>query len=82
MSIKSLKARDHDLSATDYQLEVLNGEIFSSGTLPTFRDKLGETSMFPLKPTAIEIFQMNLAICAIKPASTVMWMQALTGRRS
>ena len=57
---KSLKSRHHQLSETDYQLEVLNGELFSENHLPNFQQKLESSGLFPLKPLGIEIFQMNV----------------------
>lgn len=58
--MKSLKARNSTLSNVEEQLNVLNGEIFQSGILPTFKDKLIESNNFPLQPTGIQIFQVNV----------------------
>lgn len=58
--IKSLKARQHDLSSTDKQLEVLNGELFESGELPTFESRIKDFGWNKLTPTNIEIFQVNV----------------------
>ena len=41
-------------------MEILNGEIFQSGELPYFRDKLGETNQAPLRPGKLEILQINV----------------------
>ena len=60
MNIKSLKSRNSDLSHVEEQLKVLNGELFQSGLLPTFKDKLIETNNYPLKPTGIQVFQVNV----------------------
>lgn len=58
--IKSLKARNHELSDVQKQMEILNGPVFKDGTLPVFREKLSDQNLFPLKPTSIEIFQVNV----------------------
>ncbi|TAN13716.1 MAG: radical SAM/Cys-rich domain protein [Chitinophagaceae bacterium] len=56
--MKSLKAQHHFLSDPQHQVEVLeedHGQHF-----PLFKDKLQTIGLYPLKPTGIEIFQMNL----------------------
>lgn len=58
--IKSLKARDHKLAQIEEQLKVLSGGDFANGELPTFKDKMQEIGQYPLKPTGIEILQVNL----------------------
>ena len=58
--IKSLRARQHDLSSTQKQLEILGNGIFAEGKLPTFHDKIAPYGEFPLKPDRIEIFQVNV----------------------
>ena len=60
MSLKSLKAREDDLSSPQRQLELLSEGIFKEGDLPTFKDKIAETGHFPLKPKKLEILQLNL----------------------
>lgn len=57
---KSLKARQDELANTQKQLEVLNGELFSSGELPYFKDKIAESGQFPLKPKTLEVLQINV----------------------
>ncbi len=57
---KSLKAQGSLVADTQYQLDVLNGEIFQNGELPRFSEKIQEISEYPLKPTGIEIFQVNV----------------------
>ena len=52
---KSLAAQDHSLSKSDRQFEVLN-----SATVKHFSIALKESNLYPLKPTNIEIFQINL----------------------
>ena len=53
--MKSLKAQLHNFSRADVQLEHLRG-----GLLPAFNDKLSAQSLFPLKPTGIDILQVNV----------------------
>lgn len=55
MSIKSLLAQGHQLSQAEAQLQKLN-----TGELPSFADKLTEVGMLPLRPTGIDIFQINM----------------------
>ena len=60
MATKSLKARHKELAETNKQLEILNGELFTSGELPYFRDKIAETGQAPLRPRKLEILQINV----------------------
>jgi radical SAM/Cys-rich protein len=60
MLLKSLQARDSELSHTERQLEILSNGIFKSGSLPTFAEKIKATNQFPLKPSKIEILQINV----------------------
>jgi len=60
MATKSLKARQKELAETNKQLEILNGDLFSSGELPYFRDKIAETGQAPLRPRKLEILQINV----------------------
>lgn len=53
--MKSLKATGHELSEIDKQIELLNKHGF-----PKFQSKLKESDLFPLKPTNIDIFQINV----------------------
>lgn len=55
--MKSLARQQSKLSNTDYQLQLLNPE---EPDFPKFKDKLAEAGLFPLKPTAVEIFQVNV----------------------
>ncbi len=58
--MKSLKAQGNKFSSTQYQLEVLE-KISSEGSRVTrFEDKLQTYGMFPLKPTELEILQVNV----------------------
>lgn len=59
-AIKSLKARNHNLSDVNRQMEILAGEIFKDGTLPLFREKLEQCGQLPLTPNQLEVFQVNV----------------------
>ena len=56
---KSLLAQHHDLSDKTTQLKILSNGIFGD-KLPTFRSTLESLSAYPLKPSKIEIFQVNV----------------------
>lgn len=58
--IKTLKTQSHQLSDPAYQLDVLNNYSESLRKQPKFKEKLEEIDLFPLKPTGIEIFQINV----------------------
>ena len=60
MVTKSLKARHNALAETNTQLNILNGGLFADGELPFFKDKIGETRQFPLRPKKLEILQINV----------------------
>ncbi|NNG09849.1 MAG: radical SAM protein, partial [Arenibacter sp.] len=60
MATKSLKARHDVLAMENKQLEILNGGIFESGELPTFKEKISEIGQFPLRPKKLEILQINV----------------------
>lgn len=57
--VKSLKSRGSELAQTDFQLEFLQGYPFD-GELAKFSDQLKASNSFPLKPSKIEIFQLNI----------------------
>ncbi len=57
---KSLKARQHLLASTENQIEFLSNGIFQIGGLPTFKQSLKTCGHQPLKPTELEIFQINV----------------------
>ena len=59
-SKKSLKARDNDLASVNKQMEILGGDLFKSGELPFFKDKIAEIGHFPLRPKSLEILQINV----------------------
>jgi radical SAM/Cys-rich protein len=58
--VKSLKGQLIPLASPQTQLKWLNGEIFSSGELPTFKQQLEKYNQFPIKPSPLEIFQINM----------------------
>ena len=60
MTLKSLQATQNPLSKTERQLEILSNGIFANGSLSTFVDKIKETNQFPLRPSKIEILQINV----------------------
>ena len=60
MATKSLKARKSKLSNPQEQLDFLAQGIFENGELLTFKETLNLHGDFPLKPTKIEILQINL----------------------
>lgn len=55
--IKSLSARQHELARAAKQVDILSD---NKKQMPAFEDKLAAQNLFPLKPTQLEIFQMNL----------------------
>lgn len=59
-AVKSLKAQNHKLSSIEAQMEVLSNGPFAEGDLPRFTQKLEIYGQFPLKPSQIEILQVNL----------------------
>ena len=58
--IKSLKSREHKLAQIEEQLKVLSGGDFASGELPSFKEKLESMDLYPLRPTGIDILQVNV----------------------
>lgn len=58
--IKSLHARHHQLAQQEKQVEFLSNGIFKEGKLPTFQQKIEAINYFPLKPSSLEIFQVNI----------------------
>lgn len=58
--MKSLKAETHELSKPHVQLDIINKHNDRIKSLSRFEDKLDDIGLFPLKPTGIEIFQMNV----------------------
>lgn len=59
--MKSLKAQGHFLAATEHQIDVLeHGTAEDHYRLVPFQKKMEDIGMFPLLPTGIEIFQVNV----------------------
>jgi len=60
-SIKSLKARHHILSDSNAQIEILeHGDGLNAYRLIPFQQQLEQIGLLPLKPTQLEIFQVNV----------------------
>lgn len=60
---KSLKARGNELAEPMIQLRVLHGEQLHEQkpiSIPRFSSKLQHAGLFPLRPTALEILQVNV----------------------
>jgi radical SAM/Cys-rich protein len=59
--MKSLKAQGHFLSNTDHQIDILeHGVQEQAYRLVPFQQKMEMIGMYPLTPTGIEIFQVNV----------------------
>ncbi len=58
--MKSLIAQSHSLSNPKKQLDVINNQNDRVKNLDKFEKKLNEIGLYPLKPTGIEIFQINV----------------------
>ncbi len=57
---KSLSVTGNQLADTFFQLKVLNGKEISDAKYPNFADKAAEAGFKPLRPSGIEIFQINI----------------------
>jgi len=58
--MKSLKIQNHALADTLIQLKVLNQATEQGVKFPAFTQKLHDINLFPLRPTQLEIFQVNV----------------------
>ncbi|MBC7742014.1 MAG: arsenosugar biosynthesis radical SAM protein ArsS [Bdellovibrionaceae bacterium] len=58
--IQSLKARKSDLANSDIQVKQLNTFSDRISALEPFTRKMKKVGLFPLKPTQLEIFQINV----------------------
>lgn len=58
--MKSLKRQEHQLADSLIQLEVLQAPREGGGQFPDFKEKLEEAALYPLRPTALEIMQVNV----------------------
>ena len=56
----SLKRQNKELAKPKKQLEVLASGAFKNGDLPTFKSQLVKRHLFPLKPSKLEILQINV----------------------
>ena len=57
-AIKSLKKQEHKLASTEEQLRILDD--YQSLGIKSFDQHLERSNLFPLKPTSIDIFQINV----------------------
>ena len=60
MQKTSLKRQNKELAKPKKQLEVLASGAFKNGDLPTFKSQLLKRHLFPLKPSKLEILQINV----------------------
>ena len=58
--MKSLKAQNSILANAHQQVEIIEHGQSGSFTLIPFQQMLDTTNLFPLKPTRVEIFQVNI----------------------
>lgn len=58
--MKSLIAQSHSLADPVVQLDIINNQTEKLKRLEKFESKLDDIGLFPLKPTGIEIFQINV----------------------
>ena len=56
----SLKRNAHPLASASYQIELLENTLVEEDALPKFEEKLQNIGLYPLKPTQIDIFQVNV----------------------
>ncbi|GAB3532330.1 arsenosugar biosynthesis radical SAM protein ArsS [Pontibacter brevis] len=59
-SVKSLKGRQHELSDSSFQLNVLQAPTQHGTRFPAFAKRLQEHELYPLKPTGTTILQVNM----------------------
>ena len=57
---KSLKATGNKLSDTFFQLQVLSGQEMKDATMIQFKDQIAKDGYPKLKPTGMEVFQLNI----------------------
>ena len=57
---KTLNRQKNVLASSKNQLKLLSGGVFKNGSLPSFKTTLKKTKKFPLKPSSLEILQINL----------------------
>ncbi|TGL64031.1 arsenosugar biosynthesis radical SAM (seleno)protein ArsS [Leptospira sarikeiensis] len=57
--MKSLLARGSELASSKEQFRIL-AEVSEKKSLPSFADKLKEAGLYPLRPTGVDILQVNV----------------------
>ena len=57
---KSLKSKGSNLNDTFFQLKILSGKDKAEGKFQAFTERLDELNEFPLVPSDVEIFQLNI----------------------
>src|SRR5918998_6801412 len=60
MFMKSLKAEGNILADAHYQVELLETDNHNAYRLVPFQQNLEKAGLFPLRPTNLEIFQVNM----------------------
>jgi len=60
MDLKTLHKKQDQLAGSEYQLKVLNDDEKTGKKLARFSEKLTAILLFPLKPLALDIFQVNM----------------------
>ncbi len=58
--LKSLKRQHNKLADSDVQLDIIEHGSKGDFALVPFQQKLEETGLYPLKPTGVQIFQINV----------------------
>lgn len=58
--MKSLKASGHPLASSAAQLALLEAENAGTGRRPSFRTNMTRAGLFPLQPTQLSVFQINV----------------------
>jgi radical SAM/Cys-rich protein len=58
--MKSLKAQGNILADAHYQVELLESDNHNDYRLVPFQQKMETMGLFPLRPTGVEIFQVNV----------------------
>jgi len=58
--MKTLHASGNAFALPDIQLGILEGESVTPSALPLFEDKLDSVGLSPLRPTGLDILQVNL----------------------
>ena len=58
--MKSLLAEHNKLAVASEQIEILEHGVSGEYTLIPFQQKLEESNLYPLKPTGISVFQINV----------------------